>query len=46
MTSLARPDHSTDLSSPAANANQALWEKGDFTRIAHTMRERDRKSVV
>lgn len=39
MTSLARPDHSTDLSSPAANANQALWEKGDFTRIAHTMRE-------
>ena len=21
------------------NANQALWEKGDFTRIAETMRE-------
>lgn len=39
MTSLARPDHPTDSSSPAANANQALWEKGDFTRIAHTMRE-------
>ncbi len=24
---------------PAANPNQALWEKGDFTRIAATMRE-------
>ena len=24
---------------PAANANKALWEKGDFTRIAATMRE-------
>src|SRR5919109_2805927 len=22
-----------------ANANKALWEKGDFTRIANTMRE-------
>lgn len=25
--------------SPAPNPNQALWEKGDFTRIAVTMRE-------
>jgi len=24
---------------PATNPNQALWEKGDFTRIAATMRE-------
>jgi SAM-dependent methyltransferase len=24
---------------PEVNANQALWEKGDFTRIAATMRE-------
>ncbi len=24
---------------PAVNPNQALWEKGDFTRIADTMRE-------
>jgi ubiquinone/menaquinone biosynthesis C-methylase UbiE len=24
---------------PAANPNKALWEKGDFTRIAETMRE-------
>lgn len=24
---------------PAANPNKALWEKGDFTRIASTMRE-------
>jgi SAM-dependent methyltransferase len=24
---------------PAANPNKALWEKGDFTRIARTMRE-------
>jgi SAM-dependent methyltransferase len=24
---------------PSANPNQALWEKGDFTRIAETMRE-------
>jgi SAM-dependent methyltransferase len=25
--------------SPAVNGNKALWEKGDFTRIAATMRE-------
>ena len=24
---------------PPVNANKALWEKGDFTRIAQTMRE-------
>ena len=24
---------------PAANANKALWEKGDFTRIAQSMRD-------
>ena len=24
---------------PMANPNKALWEKGDFTRIAATMRE-------
>ena len=27
------------MSSPAANPNKALWEKGDFTRIAATMRQ-------
>jgi len=27
------------VSTPAINPNQALWEKGDFTRIAATMRE-------
>lgn len=27
-----------DRPGPAANPNQALWEKGDFTRIAATMR--------
>jgi SAM-dependent methyltransferase len=29
----------TNLPAPAGNANRALWEKGDFTRIAATMRE-------
>jgi SAM-dependent methyltransferase len=29
----------TTASQPATNPNQALWEKGDFTRIAATMRE-------
>src|SRR6185295_8486850 len=34
------PDGSvTIMSSPAVNPNKALWEKGDFTRIAATMRE-------
>jgi SAM-dependent methyltransferase len=27
------------MSSPSVNPNRALWEKGDFTRIAVTMRE-------
>src|SRR5689334_12708692 len=27
------------MSSPAPNPNKALWEKGDFTRIADTMRQ-------
>jgi len=27
------------MSTPSANPNKALWEKGDFTRIASTMRE-------
>src|SRR5262245_50856781 len=27
------------MSSPSVNPNRALWEKGDFTRIADTMRE-------
>src|SRR5512134_3374171 len=26
-------------SAPPVNPNKALWEKGDFTRIAETMRE-------
>ena len=29
----------TDL---PVNANKALWEKGDFTRIAESMRDADR----
>lgn len=29
----------TEQLSPASTPNQALWEKGDFTRIAATMRE-------
>jgi SAM-dependent methyltransferase len=29
----------TDPAAPAVNPNKALWEKGDFTRIAATMRE-------
>lgn len=28
----------TAMAAPSANPNQALWEKGDFTRIAATMR--------
>ena len=27
------------MSTAPANPNNALWEKGDFTRIAETMRE-------
>jgi SAM-dependent methyltransferase len=29
----------TDQPAPAINPNKALWEKGDFTRLAATMRE-------
>ncbi|MBB1285282.1 methyltransferase domain-containing protein [Flavisolibacter sp. BT320] len=29
----------TSASLPATNPNKALWEKGDFTRIAETMRQ-------
>src|SRR5258706_13307241 len=28
-----------DTIKPPINANKALWEKGDFTQIAQTMRE-------
>jgi ubiquinone/menaquinone biosynthesis C-methylase UbiE len=34
----SRSDYSSVMSA-AANPNKALWEKGDFTRIASTMRE-------
>src|SRR5574339_354483 len=27
------------IAPPTVNPNKALWEKGDFTRIAETMRE-------
>src|SRR5690606_9246225 len=30
--------HPPDEGEPTMNPNQALWEKGDFTRIAETMR--------
>jgi SAM-dependent methyltransferase len=41
MTATATTTTTTNNSAttPAANPNQALWEKGDFTRIAATMRE-------
>ncbi|RYZ56101.1 MAG: class I SAM-dependent methyltransferase, partial [Chitinophagaceae bacterium] len=29
----------SSVSLPATNANKALWEKGDFTRLAETMRQ-------
>jgi SAM-dependent methyltransferase len=29
----------SNMTAPAANPNKALWEKGDFTRIADTMRD-------
>src|SRR3954469_14031992 len=34
-----RSGRSTQTSMNPTNPNQALWEKGDFTRIARTMRE-------
>jgi ubiquinone/menaquinone biosynthesis C-methylase UbiE len=35
----------TPVSQPAVNANKALWEKGDFTQIAETMRESGEKLI-
>ncbi|OQP68596.1 class I SAM-dependent methyltransferase [Niastella populi] len=32
-------NETTPVQSTAVNANKALWEKGDFTRIAETMRD-------
>src|SRR5262245_19637732 len=32
-------EQSTTMTTAPANPNKALWEKGDFTRIAETMRE-------
>lgn len=32
-------NETTQVQSTAVNANKALWEKGDFTRIAETMRD-------
>ena len=32
-------NESTTMQSTAVNPNKALWEKGDFTRLAETMRE-------
>jgi ubiquinone/menaquinone biosynthesis C-methylase UbiE len=29
----------TSITQPSTNPNKALWEKGDFTRLAETMRE-------
>jgi ubiquinone/menaquinone biosynthesis C-methylase UbiE len=36
----------TDLSGTAINPNKALWEKGDFTRIAETMRKSGEELVA
>ncbi|HYV98364.1 MAG TPA: class I SAM-dependent methyltransferase [Gemmatimonadaceae bacterium] len=36
----------TARSTPSTNPNQALWEKGDFTRIAATMRESGEEIVA
>jgi SAM-dependent methyltransferase len=38
LTTLANPARAAALN-PNANPNRALWEKGDFTRIAAAMRE-------
>ncbi len=35
-----------DLGTPAINPNKALWEKGDFTRIAETMRQSGEELVA
>ena len=34
------------MTTPSVNPNKALWEKGDFTRIADTMRESGDEFVV
>src|SRR5262249_45653637 len=39
MTKLATANEPINIVNPSTNPNQALWEKGDFTRIADTMRE-------
>lgn len=36
----------TSLSGPVINPNKALWEKGDFTRIAETMRKSGEELVA
>ena len=38
MTTASAAIKASEMSTPA-NPNKALWEKGDFTRIAETMRE-------
>ena len=38
MSQATMPSQKTEIQ-PAPNANKALWQKGDFTRIAETMRE-------
>jgi len=35
-----------DLGTPTVNPNKALWEKGDFTRIAATMRQSGEELVA
>jgi ubiquinone/menaquinone biosynthesis C-methylase UbiE len=35
-----------DLGKPAVNPNKALWEKGDFTRIAESMRQSGEELVA
>src|SRR6476469_1472208 len=37
---------STKLTQTTTNPNKALWEKGDFTRIAETMRESGEELVA
>ena len=34
------------MTSITSNPNKALWEKGDFTRIAETMRESGEELVA
>lgn len=39
------PSKTNPVSEPPVNPNQALWEKGDFTKIAETMRNSGRDLV-